>query len=318
MANPFMKFEVVAAAYPDPEENPAPGEIRLVPCDVCGGEEFLPLFKKGSGRGETFALVRCRHCDLVQVNPQPDAAAVAPYYGASYFEKRTDRGYDNYYSDAQKATINRVYAMNLRDLDFESFEENALFRGGENAAALDVGCAAGYFVEYLAGRCWHSTGIELATGPAEYAREHLGLDVLQGDFLTCDALAPGSFDLVTLWASIEHMHSPRAVLERAHELLRPGGRMLLSTCRYGVLAKLRGPAWRFMNVPEHLYFFTLRGLMDLARDAGFEVVTYVTYGSGLTAKKNAGIGYRLAKRLADPAVKLTRQGDMMALHLKKI
>lgn len=310
--------------HPSPETEseldplpPEEGAVRVVPCDVCGGGTFELLFRKESSRAETFAVVRCRDCALVQVNPQPDGAAVAPYYADSYFERRTDRGYDDYYSETLKAQINRVYAMNLRDLAFEPFEAEALFRGRDSAAALDVGCAAGYFVEYLADRGWYARGIELAAGPVRFARERLGLEVLHGDFLSHPGLAPDSLDLVTLWASIEHMHSPRKVLARAHEILRPGGRMLLSTCRYGVLARLHGRDWRYMNVPEHLYFFSLDGLMKLARDVGFEVVRHVTYGSGMTMRPNAGPLFRMTKRLADPAVKLLDQGDMMALHLVK-
>ena len=313
------EMEQVADTAPEVSEPPWPtGEVRLVPCDACGHESFQPLFHKQSSREELFRVVRCEHCGLVQVNPQPDAAAVAPYYGDSYFERRTDRGYDNYYSEELKAQINRVYAMNLRDLGFEKFESEALFRGLETATALDVGCAAGYFVEFMADRAWDSRGIELAEGPALYAREHMGLNVTTGDFLTHASLEPGSFDLVTLWASIEHMHSPRRVLERTHELLRPGGRMLLSTCRYGVLAKARGAAWRYMNVPEHLYFFSLPGLKALAHDTGFAVEASITYGSGMTMRPGAGPLFRTLKRIADPAVKRLNQGDMMALHLRKV
>ena len=93
--------------------------------------------------------------------------------------------------------------------------------------------------------------------------------------------------------------------------------MLLSTCRYGWLARMRGAHWRYMNVPEHLYFFSLAGLKDLAREVGLQTVCSVTYGSGMTTRPGAGPLYRIAKRLADPLVKLTNQGDMMALHLIK-
>ncbi|MEQ9363059.1 MAG: class I SAM-dependent methyltransferase, partial [Leptospirales bacterium] len=137
------------------------------------------------------------------------------------------------------------------------------------------------------------------------------------DFLTCRKLKADSFDFISLWASIEHMHSPRKVLARAFELLKPGGRMILSTCRYGALARLRGVDWRFMNVPEHLYFFSLPGIIKLTADLGFHTETSVTYGSGLTSRADASIWYRAAKSLADPAVKRLNQGDMMALHLSK-
>jgi hypothetical protein len=73
-----------------------------------------------------------------------------------------------------------------------------------------------------------------------------------------------------------------------------------------------------MNVPEHLFFFSLQGLKHLFAEHGFETVARITYGSGFTTRSNASIAYRLAKRFADPLVKMTGQGDMMALHLRRI
>lgn len=313
--------------------------VRDVPCDRCGGEQFFTMFEKESSRAEIYQVVSCVNCDLVQVNPQPDVATVAPYYTSEYFTKRTDRGYDNYFSETLKAQIQKVYEQNLNDLGFFDYEEH--LRSGSwllqhlqrhstetkrapvgseedhRPRSLDVGCAAGYFVQYLEERGWNAQGVELSRDAARYGVRELGLNIIIGDFLTCRKLNPASYDLISLWASIEHMHSPRRVLERSFELLKPGGRMILSTCRYGILAKLRGPAWRFMNVPEHLYFFSLPGLIDLAAEIGFTAEAHVTYGSGLTGRANAGIWYRAAKRVADPFVKRFGMGDMMALQLSK-
>lgn len=308
-------------------------EIKMVPCDSCRSDQFLPLYEKKSGRGELFQIVRCLHCDLVQVNPQPNAAAVAPYYSKDYFTRRTDRGYDNYFSEQVKSQIQSVYDMNLNDLGFPEYEtmlfsEDWIYRNlrnqNENPArqataprALDVGCAAGYFVQYMQDRGWKAQGIELSADAAMHGIRELNLDILIDDFLSCDRLREASYDLLTLWASLEHMHSPRQVLERSFTVLKPGGRMLLSTCRWGVLARMRGLKWRYLNVPEHLYFFSLDGLKELAAEIGFVCMESITYGSGMTTRANAGPLYRMAKSIADPLVKRTNQGDMMALHLMR-
>jgi SAM-dependent methyltransferase len=297
--------------------------LETIPCDLCGSERFEPLFRKGSARGEIFLIQRCSRCGLVQVNPQPDLDAVKPYYDASYFTRRTDRGYDNYFSDRIRNQIRRVYEMNLRDLGFFELETTLLNRSidsGESAnpVALDAGCAAGYFVEYLRERGWEASGIEISEDAARFGIETLRLPILIGDFFSETRLHPESFDLITLWASLEHMHSPSRVFERIHQLLKPGGRLILSTCRYGFLARLRGIEWRYMNVPEHLYFFSTANLSALAERSGFEIVSRISYGSGLTAKKGASPLYRGAKFVADPLVKLLNQGDMMAAHLRKM
>ncbi len=292
-------------------------QCHAVPCDACGSEKFSPLFVKASSQGEVFRLVSCSGCGLVQVNPQPNLAAVEPYYSNHYFTQRTDRGYDDYFSSGVRTSILDTYHRNLKDLDFYLYETR-LWEQSVAPRSLDAGCAAGYFVAYLAERGWDSRGIELSKDAARYGRDVLGLPIQIGDYLSSQQLEPGSFDLVTLWASLEHMHSPRAVLERTFRLLKPGGRMLLSTCRFGLLARALGKRWRYMNVPEHLYFFSIAGLERLAGEVGFRTVKTITYGSGLTTKPQASLLYRWAKRIADPLVKRTHQGDMMALHLEKI
>jgi 2-polyprenyl-3-methyl-5-hydroxy-6-metoxy-1,4-benzoquinol methylase len=292
-----------------------PGHVRLVPCNACGGMSFKTLFEKESSLKEVFQVVRCK-CGLVQVNPQPDLQAVLPYYADSYFKKRTDRGYDNYFSDEIKAEIRRVFTMNLEDIGFFAYEKK-VFEKQRPGRALDAGCAAGYFVEYVAERGWNAEGIELSAVAAKPGKAR-GLRITVGDFLTHSDLIPQSYDFISFWASIEHMHEPARVLLRASELLQPGGRMVLSTCRYGLLARLAGRDWRFMNVPEHLYFFSVKRLTRLASELGFKVVGKVTYGSGLTTRKDASPFYRFAKRWLDPLVKVLGQGDMMVFHLEKM
>jgi 2-polyprenyl-3-methyl-5-hydroxy-6-metoxy-1,4-benzoquinol methylase len=350
LENPEWKVQSPPAAVAAPADEaidrnefgvPGRPRVRDIPCDRCGGEQFLTLFEKQSSRQEVYQVVSCIRCSLVQVNPQPDARTVAPYYSSDYFTRRTDRGYDNYFSDRLKVQIQRVYEQNLTDLRFFEYEDflrsgswllrhcagpaggrsprdNRNGRDGDHRPrSLDVGCAAGYFVQYLEERGWNATGIELSRAAARHGVRELNLNILVGDFLSCRKLEPASYDLISLWASIEHMHSPRQVLERSFELLKPGGRMLLSTCRYGILARMRGTAWRFMNVPEHLYFFRLEGLTGLAEEIGFVTEATVSYGSGFTARADASAWYRVAKRIADPLVKRWNMGDMMALHLAR-
>ncbi|MDV6237589.1 class I SAM-dependent methyltransferase [Leptospira ellisii] len=288
--------------------------MESVSCNTCGSSEFTSLFSKSNHRNETFHIVECKECGLVQVNPQPSPEEVSSYYSEEYFLKRSDRGYDNYFSETVKNEISRVFGLNLRDLDFEAWE-NSL---SGSKRCLDVGCAAGYFVDYMARRGWDSHGIDIAESPVRFAREKLGLQVEQGDFLRWKNGEGQKFDLVTLWASIEHLHKPKETLEKIHTHLKPGGRIVLSTCRWGTLAKLQGPSWRYLNVPEHLYYYSLSGLIALCEGIGFSETTHVTYGSGMTTKKNASFFYGIAKNIADPLVKILDQGDMMALCFEKV
>ena len=182
---------------------------------------------------------------------------------------------------------------------------------------IDIGCAAGYFVNFMKSQGWEAEGIEIAEGPVRFAREVLQLPITKADFLNWDNEVKEKFELITLWASIEHLHKPKETLEKIYSHLEPGGRMILSTCRYGILAWITGINWRYMNVPEHLYYYSLKGIIKECERIGFKKISSITYGSGMTARKNSSFFYRTVKKFMDWFVKWTNQGDMMAIQFEK-
>tara|TARA_Y100001937_G_scaffold122491_1_gene183504 strand:- start:212818 stop:213726 length:909 start_codon:yes stop_codon:yes gene_type:complete len=282
-------------------------------CDLCGGARFQFLFSKSSEGGQEFGIYRCQDCSLVQTLPRPDDEELKKCYGEQYFSRRTERGYDNYMSAAMRKQLQKVWLMNLKDVEFLDFEDQR-FRQ-EERRALDVGCAGGFFVEFLESRGWQAEGIELSESVAAAGIREMGLRIHIQDFLQFQPESP--YDLITLWASIEHLRSPSEAMKKISSMLKPGGMLILSTCRWGALSKVQGPSWRFLNVPEHLFYFSTNTMEKLARRHGLQAQKRITYGSGFTAFEGMGVGYRLMKSVADRTVKLLGQGDMMVYSFKK-
>ncbi|MCC5815077.1 MAG: class I SAM-dependent methyltransferase [Leptospira sp.] len=261
---------------------------------------------KNSKDEKRYTIYKCISCQTVQVYPIPDQKELDQYYSAEYFSKRTDRGYDDYYSDSMRKELFRVWELNLKDLNtWDRIEER-------NGRSLDIGCAAGFFVDFLKSKSWDAQGIEIAREPIQYGRNTLGLKIHEGDFLMWDRGGQEKFDLITLWASIEHMRDPLAMLNKMKTHLNPNGRVVISTCRYGLIANFRKAQWRFLNVPEHLFYFGWNNFLNIMKGIGFKKVGSVSYGSGFTTLKDASIIYRISKSIFDPLVKWTNQGDMMA------
>lgn len=292
--------------------------MELIPCNTCGQNRFRPIFTKESPLGESFSIVECNSCGLVQVNPQPNFLDVKKYYDDSYFTQRTERGYDNYYSDKLRAEISRVFQLNLKDLNFFFWEKERISELTKEAklSSLDIGCAAGYFVAYQKDRGYDAYGIEIADGPVRFARETLKLNIYQENFLDWDQNFQNQFDVITLWATIEHLHRPKETLKKIKSHLKPGGVLILSTCRYGLLAKLSGLSWRYLNVPEHLYYYSYKGLKNLLLSLGYHKPVSFTYGSGMTTRPGAGFFFKLRKRVMDHLVKWFQLGDMMVYMVK--
>lgn len=99
---------------------------------------------------------------------------------------------------------------------------------------LDVGCGGGILSEAMAQRGAEVTGIDMGEAPLKVAKLH-GLESgVQINYhqITVEALAeemPESFDLVTCMEMMEHVPDPASVVNACARLLKPGGRLFLST-----------------------------------------------------------------------------------------
>ncbi|HOZ23830.1 MAG TPA: bifunctional 2-polyprenyl-6-hydroxyphenol methylase/3-demethylubiquinol 3-O-methyltransferase UbiG [Thermomonas sp.] len=108
-----------------------------------------------------------------------------------------------------------------------------------DAAVLDVGCGGGLLSEALARAGARVTAIDLAPNLLKVARLH-GLESgIKVDYreLPVEALAeemlaegrPASFDAITCMEMLEHVPEPGSVIRACATLLKPGGRLFLST-----------------------------------------------------------------------------------------
>jgi len=102
------------------------------------------------------------------------------------------------------------------------------------ATALDVGCGGGLLSEALARAGARVTAIDLAPELVKVARLHTLESGVQVDYQVkpVEVLAaerPGSFDAVTCMEMLEHVPDPAAIVAACATLLRPGGRLFLST-----------------------------------------------------------------------------------------
>ena len=280
--------------------------IKIAKCLVCDSNVFKPLFRKESAYGDKFTLVRCGKCGMEFLSEYPDNEELAGYYKKEYFTRRTERGYNNYFSSELRAEIERVLKLNLSDLGFFKFENGLQIR----KASLDIGCAAGYFVAFMKDRGWESQGIDVSRDCVEFAKAN-GLNVEQDDYLNIDF--KHKFNLITLWATIEHLQTPDAVLKKIYNDLTDNGMLYISTCRTGGInfKRLFGSRWRFYNFPEHIYFFSRKTIKMLLKRSGFRIERYITYGS------NFGNSGTWIRKVGDFLAKKVYTGDMMIIAAQK-
>jgi len=132
--------------------------------------------------------------------------------------------------------------------------------------------------------------------------------VLTGS-LPAARLPSSHFDVITLWDVIEHLPDPDVVLAETRRLLKPGGRLVITTGDIGsAYARRRGARWHLLAPPWHLYYFSQHTLRKLAAKAGLEVV-------GCQARGVASDYRILRTRLGVALANLLGYGDIMKMTL---
>jgi SAM-dependent methyltransferase len=266
-----------------------------IPCTLCGGTEFVPHYTC------TLHYVRCVHCRLVQINPQPLPTAVALRYGKNHGEDYLA------YEKANEAAFLRLQELALKDAGFYELEQDIMSANPKEPEALDVGCAAGALLLILKSRGWKVRGVEISNPQAAYCRER-GLEVSSLP-LEENHFPSQCFDAVLASHLIEHLNNPGNFVLEAWRILKPNGRLYITTPNInGLQSRLFGSSWRSV-IFDHLYLFSVKTLTMLLGSAGFTVERVKTWG-GLAA----GIAPPPIKRLFDALAKPLGLGDVMIVR----
>jgi 2-polyprenyl-3-methyl-5-hydroxy-6-metoxy-1,4-benzoquinol methylase len=216
-------------------------------------------------RKDGYDIVRCPSCGLVFRAELPDEQALSQIYDENYFRDQPDRadrhGYADYLRDASLHRANARRRLGLL--------ATLMPRPGR---LLDVGCAAGFFVDEARRAGWEASGMDVSAAMVNWARSELGAPVIRANFAQTDVAQP-LFDAITMWDYIEHSIDPRRDFGKAREHLRPGGILALSTGDIGTLsARLAGHRWHLLTPEHHNFFFETKTLRRLLEDTGFDVL----------------------------------------------
>jgi SAM-dependent methyltransferase len=259
--------------------------IHYEQCPVCSSSDLKFVFnvKDHTVSGREFAVCECNGCTLRFTQDIPGPDEIGPYYQSEDYISHTE---------TKKGFINSAYHA-VRKFTLQQ-KKNLVNRetGLKKGRILDIGCGTGAFLEVMQSAGWQAQGLEPDPGARAIARKR-GVPVLpSGELFNLTE----SFDAITMWHVLEHVHQLHNYMENIRSLLHPGGAILIAVPNYTSADALEyGQFWAAYDVPRHLYHFSPLSMQKLVHIHGLEIVNQVPmwfdsfYVSMLSEKYRSGV-----------------------------
>jgi SAM-dependent methyltransferase len=234
-----------------------PGTVSPTPtvdayrCTSVGARSYPPVYV-------------CLCCGLEQI-----PASLVPSSGENPYTQVVDTAYlENI--PARKRTFRRCLERIAQDLPKSP------------GRLLEIGAYCGLFLKEAEKRGWEGDGVELSACAAAYARDKMGVNVLQGFLEQNRSKLRSRYDLVVAWDVLEHVPDPSHFIKDCGEFLPTGGLFCFSTLDIdNWLPRLLGTRWPWL-MDMHRFYFDRHILKDILDRCGFDLLRaepYVHYAT---------------------------------------
>ena len=225
-------------------------------------------------RDEVFTVVECERCGLGFLNPRPTIVEMQKHYPAEYFRN--------------PSTSSNARYMQRRFRRQASYLKQIENRAGVKRL-LDVGCADGAFPRFMAARGWQAEGVEIS----EVAQQIRDFPVHTQEFQDIAVNEP-SYDAVTAWAVLEHVHDPMAYFRKASAVLKKDGLFVFLAPNFASAASRE---LFCEDVPRHIYFYTRETVRQYLEKNGLRLEAEDNGRSIYKLAPNNWLGYMVRTRL---------------------
>jgi SAM-dependent methyltransferase len=239
--------------------------IHYNSCPVCNSDKIHAQLsaKDHTVSKEIFPIWHCDQCTARFTQDVPAQDAIGAYYAS-----------DDYisHSDTKKGFINSLYHR-VRKRTLNSKKQLIIDKVGKaKGNILDIGCGTGAFLHTMQGAGWTITGLEPDALARSKAEELYGIHPVEPQKLF--ELQPASYDAISMWHVLEHVHELHAYIKQLSQLLAPNGKLFIAVPNYTSHdATVYGTDWAAYDVPRHLYHFSPQSMELLVKAHGLQLLT---------------------------------------------
>ncbi|MEO5999816.1 MAG: class I SAM-dependent methyltransferase [Chitinophagaceae bacterium] len=217
-------------------------------CPCCGSDAIFPKItaKDYTVSGDKFEIWQCQACTARFTQNIPGRQFIGTYYQSENYISHTD---------TKKGFINSLYHLVRKRTLHQKQKQLEKITGITNGSLLDIGAGTGAFSRYMKNAGWSVLGLEPDEATRQRALELYSISLKSMDELF--TLSAESFDAVTMWHVLEHVHSLHEYLNQINIVLKLQGRAFIAVPNYTSYdAVIYREFWAAYDVPRHLYHFS--------------------------------------------------------------
>lgn len=231
-------------------------------CLACESEKIEKkiLLKDWFLTHEEFEILQCENCGLKFTHPQPLVDRIGLYYQSKEYIS---------HSNSRKGSLNFIYHQ-VRKYNFKRKISllNSLTKSRE---LLDIGCSTGEFLKFAQSKGWNAKGVEPDENARIYATKNNNLEVYDENKLYY--FEKKSFDIITMWHVLEHVHNPAERLQTIKSIIKENGVLIIAVPNPESWdAKKYKEYWAAYDVPRHLFHFNINSMKIMLERNGYELM----------------------------------------------
>jgi len=233
-------------------------------CPCCSNKNYNTEFKKNG-----FNFVRCGFCNTLFVNPRPTIDMLEDFYRNSetikFFAEKILKASE----EKRRQTIFKPRVQKVIEL-CEKFKTN-------RRLLVNIGAGNGIFcAEMMNSRFFECVlAVEPSDDMANECRKK-NIPVLNDMIEQCILK---NIDVITNFELLEHLFEPGVFLKACAEKLKKNGLMIITTvCIEGFDLSILGKFSDNIRAPQHLNYFSKKGIRILFEKSGFSIIEILTPG----------------------------------------
>lgn len=226
-----------------------------IACIICGSNKCYLIKKTKYGN-----KVKCKKCGLIYANPRLKPGALVKAYS---FE-----GDVNCQNKEDKNSLIKCYNKIDQDRKYQYMEDIKIIQKSiKKGKILDIGCAAGTFLELMDKKEWNCYGTDILDIRKNSVKK-ANITFLKGDFNDLD-FKNNIFDVIYMSATFEHFSHPLKTLKKINSLLQPGGMIFISE-----LPNINCLTYKKSHPkdlpPFHLFYYKAKDIKKMLKTSGFK------------------------------------------------